>query len=32
MPKKRWEREQFPVMALNALRSLVTATPDYYAC
>ncbi len=32
LPKKRWEREQFPVMALNALRSLVTATPDYHAC
>jgi uncharacterized protein (DUF1800 family) len=29
---KRWEREQFPVMALNALRSLVTATPDYHTC
>ncbi|MGA9286096.1 MAG: DUF1800 family protein [Solirubrobacteraceae bacterium] len=32
LPKKRWEKEQFPVMALNALRSLVTATPDYHAC
>ncbi len=31
-PTKRWEREQFPVMALNALRSLVTATPDYHTC
>jgi uncharacterized protein (DUF1800 family) len=24
-----WEREQFPQLALNALRALVVATPDY---
>jgi len=24
-----WEREQYPVLALNALRALVVATPDY---
>jgi uncharacterized protein (DUF1800 family) len=27
-----WEREQFPVLALNALRALVVATPDYQTC
>ena len=29
---KRWQREQFPVIALNALRALVVATPDYHTC
>ena len=24
-----WEREAYPALALNALRSLVAATPDY---
>jgi uncharacterized protein (DUF1800 family) len=24
-----WEREQYPVLAVNALRALVVATPDY---
>jgi uncharacterized protein (DUF1800 family) len=27
-----WEREQYPVLALNALRALVVATPDYQTC
>jgi uncharacterized protein (DUF1800 family) len=27
-----WEREQFPVLALNALRALVVVTPDYQTC
>jgi hypothetical protein len=27
-----WEREQFPALALNALRALVVATPDYQTC
>lgn len=27
-----WEREQYPVIALNALRALVVATPDYQTC
>jgi uncharacterized protein (DUF1800 family) len=27
-----WEREQFPVLALNALRALVVAAPDYQTC
>jgi hypothetical protein len=26
---KRWQREEFPDIALNALRALVIATPDY---
>ena len=26
-----WERDQFPVLALNALRALVVASPDYQA-
>ena len=29
---KRWQREQFPVDALNALRALVVASPDYQTC
>jgi uncharacterized protein (DUF1800 family) len=29
---KEWQREEFPVIALNALRSLVAATPDYHTC
>jgi uncharacterized protein (DUF1800 family) len=27
-----WEREQYPALALNALRALVAASPDYHAC
>jgi len=27
-----WEREQYPVLAVNALRALVVATPDYQTC
>jgi uncharacterized protein (DUF1800 family) len=27
-----WEAEQYPVVALNALRALVVASPDYQAC
>ncbi|MFZ1925439.1 MAG: hypothetical protein WAU42_04765 [Solirubrobacteraceae bacterium] len=27
-----WEREQYPTLALNALRALVVATPDYQTC
>jgi uncharacterized protein (DUF1800 family) len=27
-----WEREQYPALALNALRALVVASPDYHAC
>ena len=27
-----WERDQYPVLALNALRALVVASPDYHAC
>ena len=27
-----WEREQYPVITLNALRALVVASPDYQAC
>jgi uncharacterized protein (DUF1800 family) len=27
-----WERDQYPVIALNALRALVVASPDYQAC
>jgi uncharacterized protein (DUF1800 family) len=27
-----WERQQFPQLALNALRALVVATPDYQTC
>ena len=27
-----WERAQYPVIALNALRALVVATPDYQTC
>ncbi|HEX5852060.1 MAG TPA: DUF1800 family protein [Solirubrobacteraceae bacterium] len=27
-----WEREQFPALALSALRALVVATPDYQTC
>jgi uncharacterized protein (DUF1800 family) len=27
-----WEREQYPALALNALRALVAATPDYQTC
>jgi uncharacterized protein (DUF1800 family) len=27
-----WEREQYPALALNALRALVVATPDYQTC
>ena len=27
-----WEDEQFPVLTINALRSLVVASPDYHAC
>jgi uncharacterized protein (DUF1800 family) len=26
----QWQSEQFPVLALNALRTLVVATPDYH--
>jgi uncharacterized protein (DUF1800 family) len=28
----QWEREQYPVLALNALRALVVASPDYQTC
>jgi uncharacterized protein (DUF1800 family) len=28
----KWEAEQYPVIALNALRALVVASPDYQAC
>jgi hypothetical protein len=28
----QWESEQYPVIALNALRALVVASPDYQAC
>lgn len=27
-----WERQQYPTLALNALRALVVATPDYQTC
>jgi uncharacterized protein (DUF1800 family) len=27
-----WERQQFPVLTLNALRALVAASPDYHTC
>jgi hypothetical protein len=27
-----WEREQYPTLALNALRALVVASPDYQTC
>jgi uncharacterized protein (DUF1800 family) len=27
-----WEREQYPALAVNALRALVVASPDYHAC
>jgi hypothetical protein len=27
-----WQREQYPVLALNALRALVVASPDYHTC
>jgi hypothetical protein len=27
-----WERDQYPVLALNALRALVVASPDYHTC
>jgi hypothetical protein len=27
-----WEREQYPALALNALRALVVASPDYQTC
>jgi uncharacterized protein (DUF1800 family) len=27
-----WEREQYPVLASNALRALVVASPDYQTC
>jgi uncharacterized protein (DUF1800 family) len=27
-----WEREQYPVLTLNALRALVVASPDYQTC
>ena len=27
-----WELDQYPVIALNALRALVVASPDYQAC
>ena len=27
-----WEREQYPALALSALRALVVATPDYQTC
>jgi uncharacterized protein (DUF1800 family) len=27
-----WEREQYPVLALNALRALVVVSPDYQTC
>ena len=27
-----WERESYPVLALNALRALVVASPDYQTC
>ncbi|MGD0980586.1 MAG: DUF1800 domain-containing protein [Solirubrobacteraceae bacterium] len=27
-----WEREQYPVLTLNALRALVVVTPDYQTC
>lgn len=29
---KQWQREQFPVLALNGLRTLVVASPDYHTC
>lgn len=28
----RWQREQFPAVALNGLRTLVPASPDYHTC
>jgi hypothetical protein len=28
----QWEREQFPALALNALRAMVVASPDYHTC
>ena len=28
----QWESQQYPVIALNALRALVVASPDYQAC
>ena len=27
-----WERDQYPVLALNAMRALVVASPDYQTC
>ncbi len=27
-----WEREQYPLLALNALRALVVVAPDYQTC
>ena len=27
-----WERQQYPVLIVNALRALVVASPDYHAC
>ena len=27
--KEDWEREQYPLLALGALRALVAASPDY---
>ena len=27
-----WEREQYPVLTVNALRALVVASPDYHTC
>ena len=29
---KRGQREEFPVLTLNALRALVVASPDYQTC
>ena len=30
--KAPWEREQYPALALSALRALVVASPDYQTC
>jgi uncharacterized protein (DUF1800 family) len=27
-----WERQQYPALAVNALRALVVSSPDYHAC
>jgi hypothetical protein len=30
--RQPWEREQYPALALSALRALVAASPDYQTC